>query len=1249
MTPTRLNPAEAVQTGPRYTSDQIAERLGAFAPTFEQREVIEAPLEPTLVIAGAGSGKTATMADRVVYLVANGIVRPDQILGVTFTRKAAGELRERVVAKLTKLVEVGLVDPTALVPEGTLDDDVVLDAEGLVAPVISTYHSYAQSLVTEYGMHIGLEPETELIGEAAAWQLVAPLVERYERGEAFVEARATASTLPSQVLTLAGDCAEHLIDPEQITAYLDAEIARGERLAQQKGKPLTQKEQELLDLLRTRRELPELVRRYHLAKTEQGLMDFGDLLRHAVRIAQTVPVAAEAERGKYKLVLLDEFQDTSYAQLELFAKLFGDGVGTAVTAVGDPNQSIYGFRGASAGQLFDFSHRFPVVDPVTGDRRPAGLRQLTVAWRNGRSILAVANTMVKPFTDSAERPTASWHQSTAHLRRRLNPLRTPDHAPKDPTHPLEQGGPSILPGEKVAAGEVRYGFFTTDAEEAHAIAAHLSEAIEEARRTGHNPPSCAVLAPTHSHLADIAEHLLRAGLDYELLGLRGLLYVPEVAETLAYLRVLADPARSDAMIRILAGARYRLGPKDLRRLGRYASGLEISRTRVPSQAEAASEAESHDDERFPSSELELDERASLIEAVDGLPADTHRLTEQYGFSSVGAQRLLTVQDDFRALRSLVGLELGTLIQRLVATIGLDVEVAARPWEARHHATRQIDAFIEQAQSYAAGAEPTDLRGFLAWLDAAAERERGLEQAPKDPVPGAVQLLTVHASKGLEWDVVAVAGLREEKFPQRKAMAQNWLNSQANLPWPLRGDRASIPQWDSAQESAQHWACSAGIATSKKYEGSIFKEDCAAFAREEQRRLAYVAFTRARTLLICTGASFYGSAGGKEPSEFLQDIRRAAHQADASATAEEHFTELRWYAYDPEDKPENPDSGELEVATWPYDPLAEVPVRRVRLQEADPADPTSIDEYLDVEQEQSRTEGAPTPATRRPALEAAAELVREAQTALQRDHAAQPEELLGEDNPWADSVRYVIRRAALARRGARRPGLPSHLSASRLIALAQDPAEVAEQVRRPVPQRPSRAARRGTVVHAWVEQQFDATAPFPEIDDAVSADKDLEVVFDLERVKENFRSSPWAARQVYAMEIPVELSLEGVTLRGRIDAVFGVDDQNRQLGTADYERWEQLPKAERNAKMAQCSWDLVDWKTGAVPTGRNLEEKKIQLAVYRLAFSRIFGVPLERINAHFVYLDHGQTVTPDALQGAEELSAILGSAREAFGR
>ena len=163
-----------------------------------------------------------------------------------------------------------------------------------------------------------------------------------------------------------------------------------------------------------------MVGRYSEAKRARGALDFGDLVALAARVANEIPVAAETERQRYKVVLLDEFQDTSHAQLVLFSRLFGDG--HAVTAVGDPNQSIYGFRGASAGQLFHFVREFPVrIDrrrsaPTRPPTAPAGPARgpperrsfavaptsyLTTAWRNGRNILAAANVMSGPLSKAA--------------------------------------------------------------------------------------------------------------------------------------------------------------------------------------------------------------------------------------------------------------------------------------------------------------------------------------------------------------------------------------------------------------------------------------------------------------------------------------------------------------------------------------------------------------------------------------------------------------------------------------------------------------------------------------------------------------------------------------------------------------------------------------------------------------------------------------------------------------------------------
>lgn len=1208
----------------RISADEIADRLGAHRPTAEQRAVIEAPLEPTLVVAGAGSGKTATMADRVVFLVANGWVRPDEILGVTFTRKAAGELRERITRQLKRLVDAELIDPQELMPEQE-DHGEVQDLDGLLTPAISTYHSYANSLVSEYGLHIGLEPETQLIGEAQAWQMVSELVSGYEPGQALVEAGARASTVADNVLQLTSDCAEHLVEPDAVAAALDTELARVDGLIAAEAKKPNSGQQGLIDTLRLRRETAELAQRYQQTKLHGDVMDYGDLLRFAARIAAEVPSAGESEREKYSVVLLDEFQDTSYAQLELFSSLYGTGAtgagaGHPVTAVGDPNQSIYGFRGASAGQLFDFPQKFPRIDPESTERSPAATRQLTIAWRNGRHILSMANQLVLPFTQNAEHPEKPWHRSTAHLRRQLKPLITPD-----------RGG--VVPPSAVQDGTVRCGWFATEQEEAQAVAGQIAAAMA----ASDEEQTYAVLARTRAQLETAAAALRRQGIPYEFLGLSGLLSTPEVAEVLAYLRVIADPKRSDALLRILGGARYRIGPRDLYALGRAAKGLESWRRKASAgETGGATQVEDADD-RFSEVTQELEEMASPVEALDALPDDPERAVERYGFTAVGAQRLLRARDGLRLLRQLSSLDLGTLIQRVVSETGLDVEVAARPWEEQHHATRQLDALIEQAESFTSTEGRADLSSFLEWLEAAEKKERGLEQAQADPRPGAVQLLTVHASKGLEWDVVAVVGMREGKFPSKQA--DRWTTNNGQLPWPLRGDAASIPQWDSEQETLQFWGCSAGVGTSKKYEGSIFKADCEEFSRDEERRLAYVAVTRAKTLLICTGACFYGAAGGEEPSEFLLEVREAAQALDGDVG------ELGWAEV--EDKKSNPFKDHLVVAQWPYDPLEPLAATTFEVQKADPEDPKSVDQRKELPEES----GAPAGAVgRREPMRRAAALVRRELERLESETqvAEGPAEGGDEQPTWQQEALWVIRRARQQQAGLEAPSLPGHMSASRFVSLARDAQEVAEQTRRPVPRRPSAEARRGTVVHSWVEEFYETRAAFPEIEEPMRGDEELDLVFDLPKARENFRASRWAQRQIFAMEIPIETSVAGVMLRGRIDAVFGSHPDGSDADVAAHERWEKLPRAERNEQMRQCSWQLVDWKTGRVPQGQELRTKQLQLAIYRLAFSRLYEIPLEQIEASFFYIDHGVDLPAKNLPSEEELEEIITRAQKHFG-
>src|SRR5664279_3768272 len=193
-----------------HSAESIAQALGNPAPTAQQRAVIQAPLGPLLVVAGAGSGKTETMASRVVWLVANGYVEPDQVLGLTFTRKAATELAERIARRLRRLRHVGMWTP-AQEP----DDAEVLGG----TPTVSTYHSYAGRLVREHALRLGVEPESRLLSEAAAWQFAAEVVERHDGP--MDDVPFAASTITQAVVDLAGEMAEHLLVPADLHRLID--------------------------------------------------------------------------------------------------------------------------------------------------------------------------------------------------------------------------------------------------------------------------------------------------------------------------------------------------------------------------------------------------------------------------------------------------------------------------------------------------------------------------------------------------------------------------------------------------------------------------------------------------------------------------------------------------------------------------------------------------------------------------------------------------------------------------------------------------------------------------------------------------------------------------------------------------------------------------------------------------------------------------------------------------------------------
>ena len=550
-------PTAADGAVPRWSAADIAVALELPPPTDEQAAVIEAGLRPLLVVAGAGSGKTETMAARVVWLVANGRVAPDQVLGLTFTRKAAAELAQRIGKRLRGLVRAGIWTPP---------DDDGTGAEVLGGtPTVSTYHAYAGRLVREHALRVGLEPEFRVLTEAGAWQLAAEAVSRWDGP--MDDVVKSESTVIQAVMALAGEMAEHVRTPAEVQTHLDEVIDRLETLPDGEGRGSIVAAREALTVLRERRTVLPIVQSFLDLKRQRESLDFADQIAIAARLAGSVPTVGETERQRFRAVLLDEFQDTSEAQLALLHALFRH-QDVALTAVGDPNQSIYGWRGASATTLLRFPTAFADAEG------PASVLPLSTSWRNDELVLEAANVVAAPL-------------ATEHVR----PLRCRPGA-----------GPGVI---DVARLE------TAEAEADHVagwIARHWFS--PSGRRTQH---SAAVLCRRRSSFPVVLEALRRHGLPVEVVGLGGLLVTPEVSDLVSALWVVQDPSRGDQLMRLLTGPVVRLGAADLAGLWSWARELH----RRPWRVGAAPTSQG----RFDLADLD-GLHASGTSAADTAPSDT---------------------------------------------------------------------------------------------------------------------------------------------------------------------------------------------------------------------------------------------------------------------------------------------------------------------------------------------------------------------------------------------------------------------------------------------------------------------------------------------------------------------------------------------------------------------------------------------------------------------------------------------------
>ncbi len=1065
------------------TPEQLREVMHAdFTFSDQQFAAITAPLEPAVVIAGAGSGKTTVMAARVVWLVATGRVSPAEVLGLTYTTKATPALATRLRESLRG---AGL-----LPARGALRDE----GEEVEEPTVATYHSYAAGLLTEHGLRIGHEPDTRLIADASRYQLAGRTIARHTRP---VRHLSDAPQLVVQwLLALDGELSEHLRTPDEVRA-LDARERElfVEGMAGESRKTYRALNEKAILAIDRRGELLDLVEEYRALKRHHGLMDFSDQIALTARLASDCPEVGEAERARFKVVLLDEYQDTSVAQALMLTRLFSGpddahGLGHPVTAVGDPNQAIYGWRGASVSNILEFPDAFPAV------AGRAASYPLTVNRRSDAAILDTAN----------------------HLARELYDLR-PELLPLEPK-----------PGAE--PGEVRAGLYDTYDEELAALgdavaAAHAAMAEPAWREIG-------VLTRDNSHAADVFDALSRREIPVEIVGLKGLLRLPEVAEVVATLTLVQDVTANAALLTLLAGPRWAIGPRDLALLGQRAAELSGRRGHV-SYADVRAELDAAVAGSDPA------EVASLGDALES-PGDL-------AYSPEARARFDLLAAELRRLRSAVGEPILDLVRRIIDTCGIDVELASSASPAASARRDNLDLFVQAVAEFQAVDGAVSLAALLAWLEAEDVFGQGLDVATPSEADS-VKLLTVHRAKGLEWDVVLIPGVTDKKFPTDRTRS-TWLTVPFVMPGTLRGDARDRPAL------AGHTPDDIGafLRATKEHE------------RIEELRLAYVAWTRARHRLRVTGWCF---------SPTIKTGRGASVYLDATvaAMAVAGVEPDPWRARPAKDEP-NPYAARDPDLPWPMSHQTPEVARRHE----------------------------------------AAALVAEAVAALAAGEpwADSTDDMLvlGRIQEWDDELTRLVEEASRDRSPVVDVPLPSSLSATALTRLRDTPGSFAADLARPMPRQPSPAARFGTRFHAWVESRFGQQDLFDPDDLPGRGDAGIDDDADLQALIARFEAGPFADRVPHAVEAPFALVLRGQVVRGRIDAVYA----------------EPGPDGDR--------WLVVDWKTNRAP-----DADPWQLAVYRLAWAELTGVPLERVRAQFYYVRSGTLVEPPDLPGRAELEAVL---------
>lgn len=704
------------------TPEAIRDLLG-IPFSDEQMAVIQAPLEPAVIIAGAGTGKTTVMAARVVWLIASGQVTPDQVLGLTFTKKATAELDQRI--------------HTALITSGVISE-ADLDRYGRVQ--VNTYDAFAGSILRRFGLLAGIETDQKLISDATRFRLAEQAICTWDQPLRYLHETRVAD-LVRAVVEMDSALSSHLLSVDDLVQHDQAMAQSLGEVKLYRGK-VTRAVAECVSTIDKRHELMIFVQRYRDLKAQHGVGEFADQMMQATILAEKCDVSAL--RTQFRVVLLDEYQDTSIAQARLLKALFSGsspdtGLGHAVNAVGDPFQSIYGWRGAAPGNILQFSTDFPLTDGS-----PSPRYALLTNRRSKSAIVDIANRMLD------------------RLKADIAAIK-----PQVDTSALVLDVPP-----RTASGELYTAVFNNPVEQGTWIAQRIIDLKESGQCEWSD---CGILVRDNGQIGPIYEALRALDVPVELRGLGGLLDLPMNREIISTLSLIDDITSDDDILALLTGPRWRIGTGDLDALGSYHRRLNRE-LRERLDPDEGSETRNRDVD---------DHQLCLMDAILAV--------QDSSISDDAKDRLAQFCREIIYLRTFADEPIVTLIYRVIDQLGLRLFLESDPIRHARGDWEQVRAFVDAAASYSQLDDSNRLAGFLAWVNTEREFGDGLKRAMPSG-ENAVTLLTIHQAKGLEWENVFLPGVYDGRFPVTRTRS-NWLTRMSVLPFPIRGDADWLPQLD----------------------------------------------------------------------------------------------------------------------------------------------------------------------------------------------------------------------------------------------------------------------------------------------------------------------------------------------------------------------------------------------------------------------------------------------------------------------